>query len=50
MATGRCGLDTFAHAGLSWRAVARELEKYLKTGSGIATLRRGISASEVCRT
>jgi putative endonuclease len=39
-----------AYIGVQEESTARELEKYLKTGSGIATLRKRILSSEVQRT
>jgi len=39
-----------AYVAVRTESVARSLEKYLKTGSGIATLRKRILASEVRRT
>jgi putative endonuclease len=51
---GRCDstrprrpLELQAYVAVKDEAVARSLEKYFKTGSGIATLRRRILTSEV---
>ena len=38
-----------AYIAVQKRSVARDLEKYLKSGSGIATLRKRILASEARR-
>ena len=43
-------LDLQAYIAVQEEGTARSLEKYLKTGSGIATLRKRILASEVQRT
>ena len=43
-------LELEAYIAVKDESTARELEKYLKTGSGIATLRKRILASEVRRT
>ena len=43
-------LELQAYIAVKEESVARDLEKYLKTGSGIATLRRRILTSEVRRT
>ena len=54
---GRCAstryrrpLSLEAYVAVRSESVARGLEKYFKTGSGIATLRKRILASEVRRT
>ena len=43
-------LELQAYTAVKEESVARDLEKYLKTGLGIATLRRRISTSEVRKT
>jgi putative endonuclease len=43
-------LELQAYVAVKDEAVARSLEKYFKTGSGIATFRRRILTSEVQRT
>ena len=43
-------LELEAYIAVREEASARSLEKYLKTGSGIATLRKRILTSEVRRT
>jgi putative endonuclease len=43
-------LELEAYVAVKEKATARDLEKYLKTGSGIATLRKRILASGVRRT
>jgi putative endonuclease len=43
-------LELEANIAVRDEPIARELEKYLKTGSGIAALRKRILASEVRRT
>jgi predicted GIY-YIG superfamily endonuclease len=43
-------LELQAYVAVRDESVARSLEKYFKTGSGIATLRRRILTSEVQRT
>jgi putative endonuclease len=43
-------LELEAYVAVKDEPVARSLEKYFKTGSGIATLRRRILTSEVQRT
>jgi putative endonuclease len=42
-------LELEAYIAVRKESTARELEKYLKTGSGTATLRKRISASEARR-
>ena len=43
-------LELEAYIAVKEESIARDLEKYLKTGSGIATLRTRILTSEVRRT
>ncbi len=43
-------LELEAYIAVKEESTARDLEKYLKTGSGIATLRKRILTSEVLRT
>jgi putative endonuclease len=43
-------LELEAYVAVKEETTARDLEKYLKTGSGIATLRKRILTSEVRRT
>ena len=43
-------LELEAYIAVKEQATARSLEKYLKSGSGIATLRKRILTSEVRRT
>ena len=43
-------LELEAYIAVKEESTARDLEKYLKTGSGIATLRRRVLASGVRRT
>jgi len=43
-------LDLEAYVTVKDESTAQELEKYFKTGSGMATLRKRISTSEVRRT
>ncbi len=43
-------LELEAYVAVKGESIARDLEKYLKTGSGIATLRRRILPSEFRRT
>ena len=43
-------LELEAYIAVREECTARDLEKYLKTGSGIATLRKRILTSEVRRT
>ena len=43
-------LELQAHVAVKEESTARVLEKYFKSGSGIATLRKRILASEVHRT
>ena len=47
---GRIPLDLAAYVAVKHESTARELEKYFKSGSGKATLRRRILTSEVPRT
>ena len=46
---GRRPLELEAYIAVKEEAIARALEKYLKTGSGIATLRKRILTSEARR-
>jgi len=46
----RTPLELQAYIAVRDEGIARQLEKYLKSGSGIATLRKRILASEVRRT
>ena len=46
----RGNFDMEAYIAVKQESTARSLEKYLKSGSGIATLRKRILASEVHRT
>ena len=48
--TNRRPLELEAYIAVKEESTARDLEKYLKTGSGIATLRKRILTSEVRRT
>jgi predicted GIY-YIG superfamily endonuclease len=43
-------LELEAYVAVKAESTARDLEKYFKTGSGMATLRRRILTSEVRRT
>ncbi len=46
----RLPFELEAYVAVKDEAMARNLEKYFKSGSGIATLRKRILASEVQRT
>ncbi len=46
----RLPVELEAYIAVKGELAARNLEKYLKSGSGIATLRKRILASEVRRT
>ncbi len=43
-------LELEAYVAVKEESIARNLENYFKTGSGIATIRKRILTSEVCRT